>query len=149
MTAAFVIASTLLSFRAIARKPVWMLHFANASFSMTRWCYSKHSLCCHSERKRGNQYGCFTTLRFVQHDKVVSFQAFPLLSFRAQARKPVWMLHFANASFSMTRWCIPSIPFVVIPSDSEETSMDASLRCAVQHDKVVHSKHSLCCHSER
>jgi hypothetical protein len=84
----------------------------------------------------------------VQHDKVVSFQAFPLLSFRAIARKPVWMLHYA-ALFSMTRWCIPSIPFVVIPSDSEETSMDASLRCAVQHDKVVHSKHSLCCHSER
>ena len=175
MTAAFVIASTLLSFRAIARKPVWMLH-------------------------------C------VQHDKVVLFQAFPLLSFRAIARKPVWMLHFANASFSMTRWCIPSIPFVVIPSDSEESIMDASLRCAsfsmtrwcipsipfvvipsdseesimdaslrcavqhdkvvlfqafpllsfraiarkpvwmlhcVQHDKVVHSKHSLCCHSER
>jgi uncharacterized membrane protein len=148
MTAAFVIASTLLSFRAIARKPVWMLHFANASFSMTAAFVIASTLLSFRAIARKPVWMLhFANASFSMTAAFVI--ASTLLSFRAIARKPVWMLHFANASFSMTRWCIPSIPFVVIPSASEESIMDASLRCAVQHDKVVHSKHSLCCHSER
>jgi hypothetical protein len=82
------------------------------------------------------------------------------LSFRARARNPVWMLRFAYAPFSMTsavsfralffvipsavrnpvHGCFASLSmtsavsfralFFVIPSESEESSMDASLRPA-------------------
>jgi hypothetical protein len=57
---------------------------------------------------------------------VVLFQAFPLLSFRAIARKPVWMLHCVQHDSGVCH----CEHFFVIPSDSEETSMDASLRSA-------------------
>jgi len=59
-----------------------------------------------------------------------------LLSFRTHARNPVWMLHFAYAPFSMTSVVSFRALFFVIPSESEESSMDASLRLrSVQHDK--------------
>ncbi len=51
---------------------------------------------------------------------------------------PVWMLHCAYAPFSMTSVVSFRALFFVIPSESEESSMDASLRLrSVQHDKVV------------
>ena len=84
-----VMAGTFCVIPSAARNPVWMLHFAYAPFSMTRWCHSERSFLsfqvlffCHSERS--------------------------FLSFRARARNPVWMLHFAYALFSMTDDVIPN-----------------------------------------
>jgi len=67
--------------------------------------------------KRGIQYGCFTALRFVQHDKRGVIPSAFFLSFRA--------LFFCHSE------------------RSEESSMDASLRLrSVQHDRRCHSERS-------
>ena len=63
------------------RNPVWMLRYAYALFSMTRWCHSK----------------CF----------FLSFRAL-FFVIPSEARNPVWMLHFAYALFSMTDDVIPN-----------------------------------------
>jgi hypothetical protein len=69
-------------------------------------------------------------LRSVQHDKRGVIPSALFLSFRARARNPVWMLHFAYAPFSMTSAVSFRALFFVIPSACEESSMDASLRSA-------------------
>ena len=69
----------------------------DASLSMTKATVSfRAKRGIHDIVRHGNS-GCFTALRFVQHDRVMSF--------RAIARNPLWMLHYAYASFSMTRQC--------------------------------------------
>jgi hypothetical protein len=111
----------------------WMLRFACALFSMTRWC--------HSERQRGIHSWM---LRFAQHDKT---DVIPSVS----EESSTWMLRFACALFSMTRWCHSErqrgihswmLHFIqhdktedVIPSACEESST-WMLRFA-QHDKLV------------
>jgi hypothetical protein len=127
---------------------MWMLHFACALFSMTRWC--------HSERERGIQCGCFASLRSVQHDKLgswiphfadASVSMTRAVSFRARARNPVhgcftslrsvqhdklgsWIPHFADASVSMTS----AVSFRARARNPVRCGCFTSLR-SVQHDK--------------
>ncbi len=80
------------------RNPVWMLHFAYASLSMTRAerCHSEHPLLCHSERSEESSMDASLRLCFAQHDK--TDRVIP-----NAVRNPAWMLHFAYAPLSMTR----------------------------------------------
>ena len=78
-------------------------------------------------------------LRSVQHDKRGVIPNALFLSFRARARNPVWMLHCAYASLSMTSAVSFRALFFVIPSKSEESSAwmlhFAYAQRSVQHDK--------------
>ena len=79
-----------------------------------------NTLFCHSERMRGIQYGCFTSLSMTR----------PKMSFRASVRNPA---HGCFASLSMTAvWSFRTL-FFVIPSACEESI--AWMLHFVQHDK--------------
>jgi hypothetical protein len=163
----------------------WMLHFAYAPFSMTRWCHSERSFLSFRARARNPVHGCFASLSMTS---AVSFRALFFVIPSESEESRAWMLRFAYAPFSMTSavsfqvlfFVIPSALFLsfrararnpvrgcfaspsmtsavsfrtlffVIPSESEESSMDASLRLrSVQHDKRGVIPSALFCHSER
>ena len=104
---------SFLSFRARARNPVWMLRFVqhdkrgvipSALFLSFRTLFFVIPSACEESSMDAS-----LRLRSVQHDKrgVIPSAFFchserSFLSFRAHARNPVWMLHFACAPFSMT-----------------------------------------------
>jgi hypothetical protein len=110
---------------------------------------------CHSERSffvipsesEESSMDASLRLRSVQHDKRGVIPSALFLSFRARARNPV---RGCFASPSMTSAVSFRTLFFVIPSESEESSMDASLRLrSVQHDKRGVIPSALFCHSER
>ena len=120
----FVIPSALfLSFRAHARNPVWMLHCAYAPFSMTSAVSFRALFFVIPSAVRNPVHGCFASLSMTS---AVSFRAL-FFVIPSAVRNPV---HGCFAPFSMTSVVSFRALFFVIPSESEESSMDASLRSA-------------------
>ena len=114
-----------MSFRAVVRNPLMDASLCLRFVQHDRRCYAKHL--CHSGHRV--MAGTFCVIP-------------------SAARNPVWMLHFAYAPFSMTRWCHSErsflsfqVLFFVIPSACEEFRAMWMLHCA-QHDKMVDA--SLC-----
>ncbi len=93
---------------------MWMLLFADASFSMT----------CRVIPNASEESSAMWMLLFADASFSMTCRVIPSVSEESSA---MWMLHFADASFSMTCRVIPSV--------SEESS--AWMLHFVQHDSSV------------